>query len=111
MPVVRQRRDMPAGRGPGWTEVTCASPALFGAAVPLSAREYLIGPGASGPRIELTGAEAMAYVAAGSGVAEAGGEQFRLAPESVLWLSRAGQLVLTAGPEGLTVLVAESAGA
>ncbi len=53
----------------------------------------------------------MAYVAAGAGVAEAGGEQFPLGLESVLWLSGARELVLVAGPEGLAVLVAESAGA
>ena len=88
MPVVLQRDEMPVRSGPGWAEVTCAGPALFGAPVPMSAREYRIGPGATGPRIEITGAEAMAYVAAG-----------------------AGDLVLTAGPEGLAVLVAESAGA
>lgn len=111
MPVVRQRSDMPTRGGPGWTETTCAGAALFGAPVPMSAREYLIDPGASGPPIEITGAEAMAYVAAGSGTAEAGGERFALAPESVLWLSQAGPLGLTAGPEGLAVLVAESAGA
>jgi hypothetical protein len=111
MPVVLQRGEMPARTGPGWAEVTCAGPSLFGAAVPMSAREYRLGPGARGPRIEITGAEAMAYVAAGGGTAEAGGGQFPLGPESVLWLSRAGDLVLTAGPEGLAVLVAESAGA
>jgi hypothetical protein len=111
MPVVLQRGEMPARGGPGWAEVTCAGPSLFGAAVPMSAREYRLEPGATGPRIEITGAEAMAYVAAGAGVAEAGGERFPLGPESVLWLASAGELVLVAGPEGLAVLVAESAGA
>jgi hypothetical protein len=50
----------------------------------------------------------MAYVAAGD---EAGGELRPLGPESMLWLAGTTELVLTAGPEGLTVLVAESAGA
>lgn len=109
MPVPRDRDQMPGRTGPGWTEVTCASSALFGSPVPMVARDYSIGPAVTVAQIEITGAEAMGYVEAGSGIAEAGGEQFRLEAESMLWLSGAGLLTLTAGPDGLKFLLAESA--
>jgi hypothetical protein len=110
MAVVRERDQMPVRTGPGWTEVSCADSALFGVAVPMSAREYRLDPGTTAPEIDVTGEEAMGYVAAGSGVADAGGEELRLQHESVLWLAGGGRLVLTAGPEGLTLLLAESSG-
>jgi hypothetical protein len=111
MAVVRQRDQMPTRTGAGWTEVCCAGPSLFGAPVPMSARELRIDPGITMPAIEITGDEAMGYVAAGSGIAEAGGERFNLEHESVLWLAGGGQLILTAGGGGLTVLLADSSGA
>lgn len=109
MPVLRERDQMPGRTGPGWTEVTCASTALFGVAVPMAARHYSVSPGATVAQIEITGAEAMGYVEAGSGFADADGERFRLAAESMLWLSGGGLIALTAGPDGLKFLLAESA--
>lgn len=110
MAVLRHRDQMQSRGGPGWSEVTCAGSALFGDAVPMSAREYRIGPGITVRGIETAGEESMGYVAAGSGVAEVGGEQFGLEHESMLWLAGPGQLAVTAGPEGLTWLLAESVG-
>lgn len=110
MAVVRQRDQMPTRSGPGWTEVSSAGSSLFGARVPMSAREFSIEPQVTVSGIEITGEEAMGYVAAGSGIANAGGEQFRLERESMLWLAGARHLVVTAGPEGLTLMLAESAG-
>ena len=53
----------------------------------------------------------MVYVAAGSGTAQVGAEQYPLERESMLWLSPATEIALTAGPDGLECLLAQSAGA
>jgi len=52
----------------------------------------------------------MVYVAAGSGTAQVGAERYPLERESMLWLSPATEIVLTAGPDGLECCWAQSAG-
>jgi quercetin dioxygenase-like cupin family protein len=76
----------------------------------MEARHCVIEPGAAGAAMRLGGQEALVYVAAGAGTAEAGGEQCVLGPESVLWLASCGEVSLRAGAEGLDALVAESTG-
>ena len=75
----------------------------------MQARRSVIEPGTAGPAMRLTAQEALVYVAAGDGTAEAGGERFVLGPESVLWLASCDEVSLRAGAEGLDALVAESA--
>ncbi len=111
MPTVRHPGQLPAERGTGWTRLDWAGPGVFGEPVPMQARRYQIEPGASGPDITLGGQEAFAYVIGGAGTATAGPEDYPLARESVLWLAGCAALALAAGPDGLDVLVAESAGA
>jgi quercetin dioxygenase-like cupin family protein len=110
MPVVREPDALPARRGPGWAELAWAGTAAFGTEVLMEARRCVIDPGAAGPAMRLGAQEALVYVAAGGGTAEAGGEQFALAPESVLWLASNHQVSLAAGAAGLDALVAESTG-
>jgi hypothetical protein len=110
MPVVRRRSEMQTRSGPGWTEVVFAGSDTFGVPVPMKARRYTLDPAATGPRILIAATEAMTYVAAGSGTAVVGAERFGLEPESMLWLGQAQELTLTAGPDGLDVLVAQSDG-
>jgi quercetin dioxygenase-like cupin family protein len=110
MPVVRHPDELPAQRGPGWAERLWAGAVAFGAPVPMEARHCVIEPGAAGPAMRLGGQEALVYVAAGGGTAEAGGERFTLGPESVLWLASCDEVSLRAGAEGLDALVAESTG-
>jgi mannose-6-phosphate isomerase-like protein (cupin superfamily) len=110
MPVVRHPDELPAHRGPGWTELAWAGAATFGTAVPMEARRCVIDPGAAGRAMRLGAQEALVYVAAGGGTAEACGEHFPLEPESVLWLASCDEVSLRAGAEGLDALVAESAG-
>ena len=110
MPVVLHPDELPAQRGPGWVERAWAGAVPFGAPVPMEARHCVIEPGAAGAAMRLGGQEALVYVAAGAGTAEAGGEQFVLGPESVLWLASRDEVSLRAGAEGLDALVAESTG-
>jgi mannose-6-phosphate isomerase-like protein (cupin superfamily) len=88
-----------------------ASAAGFGTPVPMRASRWVIDPGTVGPAIRLGAQEALVYVAAGGGAAQAGSERFALGPESMLWLASRDEVSLQAGPSGLDALVAESVGA
>lgn len=111
MPVVRQRSEMTTRQGTGWTETVCAGPAAFGAPVEMQARLFTLAPAAAVPPVTVAAQEAMVYVAAGSGTAQVGEERYPLERESMLWLSPATEIVLTAGPDGLECMLAQSAGA
>jgi quercetin dioxygenase-like cupin family protein len=111
MPVVRQRSEMTTQQGTGWTETVCAGPAAFGAPVEMQARLFTLEPGAATPTVAIAAQEAMVYVAAGSGTAQVGAEQYPLERESMLWLSPATEIVFTAGPDGLECMLAQSADA
>ena len=110
MPVIRHPGQLPATDGPGWHQQEWASAAVFGEPVPMRARRYQLDPGAAGPGIALGGQEAFGYVIAGTGAGRAGPDSYLLARESVLWLGGCDALALTAGQDGLDVLVAESTG-
>ena len=111
MPVVRHRSEMTTRQGAGWTETACAGPAAFGVPVGMQARLFTLAPAAGTPPVQIAAQEAMVYVAAGSGTAQVGAEQYPLERESMLWLSPATEIVLTAGPGGLECMLAQSAGA
>lgn len=100
------------GNDQGWTCRVWASAELFGEPVPLRVTRWRLDAGGRAGGIPLGGAETMAYVIAGDGMAVAAppvdGERFALARESVLWLAACPSLTLWAGPAGLDVLVAES---
>jgi len=110
MPVIRHPGQLPVTDGPGWHQQEWASAAVFGEPVPMRARRYRLDPGAAGPRIALGGQEAFGYVIAGTGAGRAGTDSYLLARESVLWLGGCDALALTAGQDGLDLLVAESTG-
>jgi quercetin dioxygenase-like cupin family protein len=110
MPVVRTVDTLPARRAAGWIEWDWAGPDTFGVPVPMTARRTVLDPGAGRPEIPLGSREAMVYVAAGSGTAEAAGEVFTLSHETVLWLAGRGAVTLRAGEAGLDALIAESTG-
>jgi quercetin dioxygenase-like cupin family protein len=111
MPVVRHPSQLAQQDGPGWTRLDWAGAAAFGEPVPMEVRRYRIEPAAAVPGITLGAQEAFAYVVSGGGRAVAGEESYQLARESVLWLAGCATLAVTAGPEGLDVLITESAGA
>ncbi len=111
MPVIRHPQQLAATSGPGWSAMNWAGAAAFGQPVPMEADRYRIEPGARGPAITLGGQEAFAYVIAGSGHGQAGGESFALSRESMLWLAGEHALTLAAGTDGLDVIVAQSTGA
>ena len=110
MPVIRHPDQLPATDGPGWHQQEWASAAVFGEPVPMGARRYRLDPGAAGPAITLARQEAFGYVIGGTGAGRAGADSYLLARESVLWLGGCDALALTAGRDGLDVLVAESTG-
>ena len=103
-----------AGNDQGWTSRVWASADVFGQPVPLKVNRWRLDAGARARGIPLGGAEAFAYVIAGSGAAVASpvtdGEQFALGTESVLWLSASGSLTIEAGDEPLDVLLALTTG-
>ena len=107
MPVVRHPDQLAQEHGPGWSRQMWAGPAVFGEPVPMTALRYRLDPGTAAG-VPLARQEACAYVRAGAGTAGAGGDEFPLAGESVLWLAGGADLQLTAGPAGLDVLVAEA---
>lgn len=109
MPVVRHIHQLPTQHGPGWSQQDWADAAIFGEAVPMRARRYRLDAGATGPGIALGAAgEAFVYVIAGAGTGTAGGRRYPLARESVLWLAGGDGIGVTAGPDGLDLLAAES---
>jgi quercetin dioxygenase-like cupin family protein len=111
MPVVRHTHQLPTRHGSGWSQQDWADAAIFGEAVPMRARRYRLDAGATGPGIALGAAEeAFVYVIAGAGTATAGGQRHPLARESVLWLAGCDGIGVTAGPDGLDLLAAESTG-
>ena len=110
MPVIRHPGQLPVTDGPGWSQQEWAGPAVFGEPVPMRASRYRIEAGATGPDIPLQAQEAFVYVIAGTGTAAAGGEDYPLARESVLWLAGGDGVALAAGPDGLDAVIAESAG-
>ncbi len=109
MPVVRHRSEMTTRQGAGWTETVCAGPAAFGAPVGMQARLFTLAPAAGMPAVPIAAEEAMVYVAAGSGTAQVGEERYPLERESMLWLSPATEILLTACPDGLECVLAQSA--
>ncbi len=110
MPITRRPDQLPVAEGPGWHQQEWASAEVFGEPVPMRARRCRLDTGITGPAITLTGQEAFGYVIGGTGAARAGTDSYLLARESVLWLAGCDALTLTAGPDGLDVLVAESTG-
>lgn len=110
MPVVRHPSEMTTRHGAGWTETVCADSAAFGAPVEMQARLFTLAPAAAMPPVPVEAREAMVYVAAGSGTAQVGAEQYALERESMLWLGPATEITLTAGPDGLECMLAQSAG-
>jgi quercetin dioxygenase-like cupin family protein len=109
MPVVRSRSEMTTRHGAGWTETICADSSAFGAPVKMQGRLFTLAPGAAMPPVPVAAQEAMVYVAAGSGSAQVGAERYPLERESMLWLSPATEIALTAGPDGLECMLAQSA--
>lgn len=109
MPVVRHPSELPVHRGTGWTETEVASPAVFGVPVPMRGRRFVLEPSTTLPLIRVTAPEAMLYVAAGSGRAEADGRFYPLERESMMWVSPVAQVALTAGAQGMECILAEAA--
>ncbi len=111
MPVIRHPNELAYHAEEGWVRRAWAGTAAFGTDVPMTADRHGLAPGTPSPPIPLGGQEAMVYVIAGSGTARAGGEDFPLAAETMLWLAGCSGLTLTAAADGLDVLIAESAAA
>ena len=111
MPVVRLPGEMTTRQGVGWTETVLADSRAFGAPLGMAARLFTLAPAAAMPPVPIAATEAMVYVAAGSGTADADQEQYLLERESMLWLSPATEIALTAGPDGLECMLAQSAAA
>src|SRR5215469_9203273 len=115
MPWICTQDFSDAGNDQGWTCHVWASADVFGQPVPLTVSRWRLDGGANAHGIPLGGTEALGYVIAGSGTAEASpaeaaGERFALAGETVLWLSACDTLAVTAGSDGLHLMVARTTG-
>ncbi len=106
MPIVRGPAALPSRRGPGYVETVCAGTEVFDASVPLRVRRLVIDAGRTA-EVDTRSAEVMAYVVAGSGSVEVGGERHELRRESMAWLDP-GPIRLSAGDDGLEVLLTEA---
>jgi mannose-6-phosphate isomerase-like protein (cupin superfamily) len=96
----------------GWTTGPWFSEGMFGRTVPLKVRRFLIDACVTARLVPPRGAEAFAYVIAGSGMAAASppAERFALGTESMLWLGACDELSVEAGLDGLDLIVAETTG-
>ena len=96
----------------GWTTGPWFVGDMFGQTVPLNVRRFLINACVTARLVPPRGAEAFAYVIAGSGAAAASppAERFALGTESMLWLGACGELSFSAGEKGLDLMVAETTG-
>ena len=96
----------------GWTTGPWFVESMGDEPVPLKVRRFLIDAGITARLVPPRGAEAFAYVIAGSGTATAAppAERFALAAESVLWLGPCDELSVEAGQDGLDLMVAETTG-
>ena len=106
MPIVRGPAALPSRRGPGYVETVCASTEVFDTPVPLRVRRFVVDAGSTA-EVDARSAEVMAYVVAGSGSVEVGGERCELRRESMAWLDP-GSIRLSAGDDGLEVLLVEA---
>jgi mannose-6-phosphate isomerase-like protein (cupin superfamily) len=96
----------------GWTTGPWFHESMGGGLVPLKVRRFLIDAGSTAHLVPPRGAEAFAYVIAGSGAVAASppAEQFALATESMLWLGACEELSVEAGLDGLDLMLAETTG-
>jgi mannose-6-phosphate isomerase-like protein (cupin superfamily) len=96
----------------GWTTGPWFVGDMFGQTVPLKVRRFLINACVTARLVPPRGAEAFAYVIAGSGAAAASppAERFALGKESMLWLGACGELSVEAELDGLDLMVAEATG-
>ena len=96
----------------GWTTGPWFVEDMFGQPVPLKVRRFLIDACVTAELVPPRGAEAFAYVIAGSGTVGAPppAERFALGTESVLWLGSCDELSVESGPDGLELMVAETTG-
>jgi quercetin dioxygenase-like cupin family protein len=94
----------------GWTTGPWFHESMGDGLAPLKVRRFLIDAGGTAHLIPPRGAEAFAYVIAGSGAAAASppAERFALATESMLWLGPCDELSVEAGLDGLDLMVAET---
>src|SRR5262249_42207130 len=96
----------------GWTTGPRFVEDMFGQPVPLKVRRFLVDACVTARLVPPRGAEAFAYVIAGSGAAAASppAERFDLATESVLRLGPGADLSVEAGLDGLDLMLAETTG-
>ena len=114
MPWICIRNSFSAACHPdqGWTTGSWFAGGQSGEPVPLKVRRFLVDAGVTARLVPPRGAEAFAYVIAGSGTAAASppAERFTLGTESVLWLGACEELSVEAGQDGLDLMVAETTG-
>src|SRR5215472_4325213 len=112
MPWICIRNTFSAACQPdqGWTTGPWFVEDMFGQPVPLKVRRFLIDACVTARLVPPRGAEAFAYVIAGSGAAAASppAERFALGTESVLWLGACEELSVEAGLDGLDLMIAET---
>lgn len=104
MPNILEPKDMRAIKKNGGKVAVLADYATLGTNA-LQVERIEIQESARTDLFEAVEAERFIYVIRGSGQARIGQDQYRLAPESVLWLEKHDEFLLEGGKGGLEVLL------
>ncbi len=104
MPTILQPDELPRLRQRGLSVTTLGTPATLGTEA-LRVEHIQMDANATTAPFGTAQAERFLYVIRGAGQAQAGGEEFALGPESMLWIEAQDSCTLESGPEGLEVLI------
>ena len=104
MPNILNPNEMQTTAGHGWEEILLADAGTFGTSA-MIAKRWNIEPNVEMPSQGLMETDTMLYVISGSGRAAVGPDRFELETEDVLWLEPREEVVLSAGENGLSILV------
>ena len=104
MPTILQPDELPRLRQKGLSLTTLGTAAALGTDALQVERIRMDANTTTAPFVAAQ-AERFLYVIGGAGQAQAGGEEFALAPESVLWIEAQDSYTLRSGPDGLEVLI------
>ncbi len=104
MPTILQPDELPRLRQKGLSLITLGTPATLGTDA-LRVERIQVDANITTAPFGAVQAERFLYVIRGVGQAQVEGQEFALAPESMLWIEAQDSCTLESGPEGLEVLI------
>jgi quercetin dioxygenase-like cupin family protein len=103
MAHIRRMDQLSGQSGTGWTRTDLADPGSRHG-LPMRAERWRLEASISRP-LEAAGDETMLYVIAGTGTIRIGDTTYEIEPESVVWLTAGDPISVTAGADGLEILM------